>query len=202
MCHTWSHIRLFISLKCCNLKSQVLNKNSLFSLLFNNLVSKLPLTQHSLVILLSFESSLRYACKFTQKLCTVFLNLTTNLKSYPNNFLIQTIKFFLKLTNGKHRSRIPQFSKTRWTKQIITIYNLENTKKLVGGFVCEFFTIEMTNGSFDFHGAPFAMQVNLVNGDDRNIVFFLRRQRRQCNLVISTILFSLFLNQIDRPKMY
>ena len=35
-----------VLVKCCNLKSQVLNKNSLFSLLFNNLVSKLPLTQH------------------------------------------------------------------------------------------------------------------------------------------------------------
>ena len=98
---------------------------------------------NSLVILLSFESSLRYACKFTQKMYTVFLNLTTNLKSYPNNFLIQTMKFSPKVTNGKRGSRIPQFSKTRWTKQIITIYNLENATKLVGGFVCEFFTIEM-----------------------------------------------------------
>ena len=35
-----------VLVKCCNLKSQVLNKNSLFSLLFNNLVSELPLTQH------------------------------------------------------------------------------------------------------------------------------------------------------------
>ena len=33
--------------KCCNLKSQVLNKSSLFSLLFNNLVLELLLTQQS-----------------------------------------------------------------------------------------------------------------------------------------------------------
>ena len=43
------------------------------------------------------------------------------------------------MTNGECGSQIPQFSKTRWIKQIITIYNLENTMKLVGGFVCEFY---------------------------------------------------------------
>ena len=36
-----------VLVKCCNLKSQVLNKSYLFSLLFNNLVSELPLTQQS-----------------------------------------------------------------------------------------------------------------------------------------------------------
>ena len=136
---------------------------------------------------------------FTQTVYTVFLNLTTNLKSYPNNFLIQTMKFSPKVTNGKRGSRIPQFSKTRWTKQIITIYNLENATKLVGGFACEFFTIEMTNGSFDFLGASFAMQVDLVNAGDRNVVFLLRRRWCRRNLVIST-LFSLFLNQTKKQK--
>ena len=45
---------------------------------------------------------------------TLFLNLTTNLKSYPNNFLIQTMKISPKVTNGKRGSQFPQFSKTRW----------------------------------------------------------------------------------------
>ena len=36
-----------VLVKCCNSKSQVFNKNSLFSLLFNNLVSELSLTQQS-----------------------------------------------------------------------------------------------------------------------------------------------------------
>ena len=36
-----------VLVKCCNSKSQVFNKNSLFSLLFNNLVLELPLTQQS-----------------------------------------------------------------------------------------------------------------------------------------------------------
>ena len=105
------------------------------------------------------------------------------------------MKFFLKVTNGKRGSRIPQLSKTRWTIQIITIYNLENTTKLVGGFVSEFFTMEITKDFFDFIGAPFAITVDLVNGGDQNVVFLLRRRHRQRNLVISTILFSLFLNQ-------
>ena len=39
--------QVLVLVKCCNLKTQVLNKNSLFSLLFNNLVSELPLTQHT-----------------------------------------------------------------------------------------------------------------------------------------------------------
>ena len=57
------------------------------------------------------------------------------------------------------------------------------------------FTIEMTKGFFDFLGAPFAIAVDLVNGGDGNVVFLLRWRRRRCNLVISTILFSLFLNK-------
>ena len=60
------------------------------------------------------------------------------------------------------------------------------------------FTIEMTKGFFDFLVAPLAIAVDIVNGGDWNIVFLLRRRRR--NLVISTILFSLFLNQTKKKK--
>ena len=60
------------------------------------------------------------------------------------------------------------------------------------------FTIEMTKGFFDFLVAPLAIAVDIVNGCDRNIVFLLCQCRR--NLVISTILFSLFLNQTKKKK--
>ena len=71
--------------------------------------------------------------------------------------------------------------------------------KLVGGLYVNF-TIEMTKGFFDFLGTPFTIAIDLVNDIDRNVVFLLRGCRRRCNLVISTILFSLFLNQTKKKK--
>ena len=62
------------------------------------------------------------------------------------------------------------------------------------------FTIEMTKGFFDFLDAPVAIAVDLVNGGDRNDVFLLRRRRCRRNLVTSTILFSLFMNQTKKKK--